>query len=269
MKRIEDELRSAAQDLHDRLGPERVEAGLDRVRRAEGHAARSRWPLALAAAALVAVAGIAGVVAAVAGGDDVRTVAPSGGAPATTTSTGPEATTTSTVPTGATVEPSAPDLAPAWPNHEITFDGIGQLQVGQGRMDRDVVPHTEGSSCGYWSTVLLVNDRPPPTALYVGLDTLSPRVVEVEIHENPNYRTASGIGVGTRLTTIQRIYGDDLVVDRADGWESPTDGLLASYQDVAAVRRGDRAITYLVREDVVEAVEVATAGNWGDDEGCA
>ena len=63
--------------------------------------------------------------------------------------------------------------------------------------------------------------------------------------------------------------GDDLVVDRADGWDRPTDGLLASYQDVAAVRNGDRALTFYLRDDVVETVKLSNVDSWGDDEGCA
>ena len=62
--------------------------------------------------------------------------------------------------------------------------------------------------------------------------------------DSSRYRTVSGVGVGTSLATLQRIYRD-LVVDRADGWDSPTGGLLASYLDVAAIRSGDRAITFV------------------------
>lgn len=89
------------------------------------------------------------------------------------------------------------------------------------------------------------------------------------VWRNPAYRTASGVGVGTTLATLERVYGGDLVLDRMDGWEHPTDGLLASYQDVAAVRSGERAITFYLLDDAVSTVTVSAADFRGDDEGCA
>jgi hypothetical protein len=75
--------------------------------------------------------------------------------------------------------------------------------------------------------------------------------------------------VGTTLGALQGIYGDRLVVDLRDGWEHSTDGLLASYQDVAAVRHGARALTFLLSDGRVQAVKLSDAAFWGDDEGCA
>ena len=111
-------------------------------------------------------------------------------------------------------------------------------------------------------------DQAPP-AQVDGADTPTPRITAIDLRGNPRYRTASGVGIGTPLEALERVYGSRLVVDRVDGWDRPTQGLLASYQDVAAVRDGDRAITYTLRDDVVEAIEVSDAASWGDDEGCA
>lgn len=55
----------------------------------------------------------------------------------------------------------------------------------------------------------------------------------------------------------------------ADGWDTPTQGLLGSYQDVAAVRNGDHALTFLLTDDTVQVVKVSYFTSWGDDEGCA
>ncbi len=82
------------------------------------------------------------------------------------------------------------------------------------------------------------------------------------------YRSPSAIGVGTDLATLERVYGSDLVVDRADGWDAPTAGLLGSYSDVAAIRDDSRAITYTLTDDLVSEVKVGSAEFWGDDEGC-
>ena len=93
------------------------------------------------------------------------------------------------------------------------------------------------------------------------------RIAEIKVAD-PAYRTASGVGVGSELATIQSVYGDRLVIDRADGWDAPTDGLLALYNDVAAVREGSAALTFVLGNDAVTQIELSPAGNWGDDEGC-
>ncbi len=171
--------------------------------------------------------------------------------------------------------PSGPDLAPPEPGREITFDSIGDFRLGQ-VLDPDsrgpirVSPYEGGGSCGYWGPYEPSHDGDePPSGLVDGARTGSPVIADIKVGPNPRYRTASGVGVGTTLRTLERIYGDDLVVDRADGWERPTDGLLASYQDVAAVRRGDRALTFYLWQDAVEMIKLSDAGSWGDDEGCA
>jgi hypothetical protein len=94
-------------------------------------------------------------------------------------------------------------------------------------------------------------------------------VLSIDVRRNPTYRTASGVGIGTKLATLQRVYGDDLLIDRIDPEQTPTDGLRAMYQDVAAVRNDDSALTFLLRYGVVESVKVSDAEFWGDDEGCA
>ncbi|MFN7151654.1 MAG: hypothetical protein ACK4V6_19520, partial [Microthrixaceae bacterium] len=201
---------------------------------------------------------------------------------ATTTTTTTPTTPTTTVtldPTVPTVPPSIPlpdDLQEAPPGREITFTGIGDVQLGQVVPPERVSSELGQSGCGYWPDGEVVQSADaPPTALVGGADTAEPRVTAVYLRNNSTYRTASGIGIGTALATLERIYGERLVVDLADGWEYPTDGLLASYRPVAAVRDGDRAITYTLTAPVdpatstVEAVKVSAADFWGDDEGCA
>jgi hypothetical protein len=188
------------------------------------------------------------------------------------------ATTTTTLDPTTTTPPTIPlpdDLQDAPVGREITFDGIGDVQLGQIVPPERVSSEFEQSSCGYWPDGEVVHSADaPPTALVGGADTAEPRVTAVYLRNNTTYRTASGIGIGTSLATLQRIYGERLVVDAADGWDRPTDGLLASYQPVAAVRDGDRAITYTLTAPVdpttstVEAVKVSDADFWGDDEGC-
>lgn len=187
------------------------------------------------------------------------------------------ATLDPTVPTTPTTPPSIPlpdDLQDAPAGREITFGGIGDVQLGQVIAPERVSSDIAQSGCGYWPDGEVVQSTDaPPTALVGGADTAEPRVTAVYLRNNTSYRTASGIGIGTSLATLQRIYGDRLVVDEVDGWEFPTDGLLASYQPVAAVRDGNRAITYTLTAPVtptstVEAVKVSAADFWGDDEGC-
>ncbi|MEI2653361.1 MAG: hypothetical protein V9G12_14660 [Microthrixaceae bacterium] len=88
--------------------------------------------------------------------------------------------------------------------------------------------------------------------------------------DDASYRTASGVGVGTTYAALQRVYGEGLVFDSPDGWDRPTDGLLSTYQPMAGVRNGDRAIAFQMgSEGTVVQVKVSGLENWGDDEGCA
>lgn len=164
--------------------------------------------------------------------------------------------------------PDGPDLADAEPGREITFDRIGDVALGQEFGPSEFDRHFE-SGCGYWGPGEPSHDGDEPLGGLVAIDGDVGRAISVMVRDNPRYRTASGVGVGTTLATLERIYGDDLVVDRADGWESPTDGLLGSYVDVAAVRNGDRALTYYLHGDAVHTVKLSAADFWGDDEGCA
>lgn len=177
------------------------------------------------------------------------------------------------VPTSIAALPSDP------PNpgevRTITFDGIGDVRIGQVVPPEEVSTNGPGDECGVWPEGELTRSADsPPWAIVRAADTESPTVAAVYLHGNTSYRTASGVGVGTTLDTLQLVYGERLVIDVADGWESPTDGLLGSYLSVAAVREGDRAITYLLAHDsdpgdaVVEGVKVSAAQWWGDDEGC-
>ena len=94
------------------------------------------------------------------------------------------------------------------------------------------------------------------------------RIAEIKVGD-ARYRTASGVGTGTTIDELRRVYGDRLVIDDPDGWDRPTDGLLASYRKVAGVRHDTFALTFVLEEDRVVQIEVSDAESWGDDEGCA
>lgn len=162
------------------------------------------------------------------------------------------------------------DLEAPEPGREITFDGAGDVRLDQALDPSSVSPFEGGGSCGYWGPgEPSHNGADPLSGLVTAADSASPKVMSIMIRDNGTYRTASGVGIGTTLDSLRRIYGDRLVVDRTDGWETPTDGLLASYTDVAAVRYGNAALTFLLVGDVVDTVKVSHADFWGDDEGCA
>lgn len=165
--------------------------------------------------------------------------------------------------------PEGLDLAAPEPGREIGFDRVGDLRLGD-RLDPAEVDRFEETSCGYWGASEPSHDSDEPlSGLVSDADTGDPVRLDIRVGRNTTYRTPSGVGVGTTLATLQRIYGEDLVVDRADGWDRPTDGLLAWYSDVAAVRYGDHALTFALQRDVVASVKVSSAEFWGDDEGCA
>lgn len=161
------------------------------------------------------------------------------------------------------------DLEAPVPGREITFDGAGDVHLDQ-VLDPSLIARYEGGgSCGFWGPdEPSHNGTDPLSGLATGVDPAAPKVLSIMIRDNGTYRTASGVGIGTTLESLRRIYGDRLVIDRADGWETPTDGLLASYTDVAAVRYGDAALTFSLSGDVVDTVKVSHADFWGDDEGC-
>ena len=160
---------------------------------------------------------------------------------------------------------SAPTVAPADdlvtvpPDRRIDFDGAADRRIGQvlaavrGDAASRAAPAASGPTSPETSINCTVSSRAPARR--------RPGSLDVRI-DSSVYRTVSGVGVGTSLATLQRIYGD-LVLDRADGWESPTGGLLASYSDVAAIRSGDRAITFVLRDDVVTTVKVSVAEGLG------
>ncbi len=188
---------------------------------------------------------------------------------------------TKTTDTTTTTTPEAPsDLEPPVAGREISFEAIGDLRLGQVVPRERVSTIGPDSECGYWPDGEVEHRAdPPPTALVGRANTSQPTVSAVYLRNNPSYRTASGVGIGTSLTSLARVYGDRLVVDQADGWDRPTGGLLASYQTVAAVRDGDRAITYSLTSGpsrpwdpataTVDSIKVSAADFWGDDEGCA
>ncbi len=187
--------------------------------------------------------------------------------PSTASSVSTTSTTSSSVPDS--IPPAGPDLQPTEPGRVISFDGAGDAHIGQ-RSDPSLVQQYElPSSCGYWGLNEPAHDGDEPlSGLVAAANTSDPTVRSIMVRSS-SYRTASGVGIGTSLATLQRIYGNDLVLDRLDELHQPTDGLLASYNDVAAIRHGDRALTFALRADRVVAVKVSAANFWGDDEGCA
>jgi hypothetical protein len=163
-----------------------------------------------------------------------------------------------------------PDLQAPEPGREITFEGVGDTRLGQVLDPSEVTQYEGGGSCGYWGPQEPSHDGDePPGGLVSGADGPSPRIRTIMVWTNLRYRTASGVGIGTTLATLERIYGDQLVVDDPDAEFTPTDGLVAYYQRVAAVRNGDSALTFYLHEDAVRAVKLSPAEFWGDDEGCA
>ena len=187
--------------------------------------------------------------------------------PPSTASTPSTSTTSSSVPDS--IRPDGPDLQTAEPGRAISFDGAGDVRIGQRIAPSLVQQYETPGSCGYWGPNEPSHDGDEPLhGVVAGANTSDPTVRSVDVRSS-SYRTASGVGIGTSLATLQRIYGNDLVLDRLDEVQHPTDGLLAFYNDVAAIRHGDRALTFGLRADHVIFVKVSTADFWGDDEGCA
>ncbi len=179
----------------------------------------------------------------------------------TTTTAGISSSTTANGPSSSEAPPATDPLptsaAPAATSSLIAFEGIGGMGPGDGLSESEV--DSEFPPCGYWDFGNIFG-----TATLTGG---SWEVVDVRTRSSA-YRSPSAIGVGTDLATLERVYGSDLVVDRADGWDAPTAGLLGSYSDVAAIRDDSRAITYTLTDDLVSEVKVGSAEFWGDDEGC-
>lgn len=180
------------------------------------------------------------------------------------------------VPVYTEAPPIGPRLhAPTDDEHLVTFDSIGPYADGmEVPMDDPGVSYDPSfqPGCGAWYPQGVPGQSEADSrGLVLGIGSPGesvPFTVGTLYVSDPAYRTASGVGVGTDLESLRWVYGSDLVVDRLDGWENPTDGLLASYRDVAAVRDGDRALTFTLENDVVTEVKVSEADFWGDDEGC-
>lgn len=157
----------------------------------------------------------------------------------------------------------------------ITFSNIGRWALGETEAGFDTIagPPVSAGECGTTD----VSDGIYLRGTMTGAGEAA-EIDEIAVGDE-RYRTSSGVGVGTTLDGLRRVYGERLVVDEVDGWESPTDGLLASYSRVAGVRDADFALTFVLgpgefgspddESDTVVSVEVSAADAWGDDEGCA
>ncbi|MCB1012485.1 MAG: hypothetical protein M9922_12550 [Microthrixaceae bacterium] len=242
--------------------------------------ARRRAPLvSLAVAAAVALVVAGAVLVADTSDDGDLVISPAaGGGPATTMPTETEPESPTSVPTSVptdSVPRSGSGLQPvADAAHLVTFDSVGPYTVGQAAPSEGIgVYYDSERQCGSWTPLTEPDGSGSPPMDAEVIFGISGPVADLRANvlyvRSPAYRTASGVGVGTDLAALQRVYGDGLVVDRADGWENPTGGLLASYSDVAAVAQGDRAITFTLTEDVVTEMKISEARWWGDDEGCA
>jgi hypothetical protein len=182
----------------------------------------------------------------------------------------PEPAPVDGTPTPEQADQGAVDLVPPDPGYEIRFGSVGDIAIGDALEPSVVHPHFE-SACGTWGPIEPThNNAQPLGGLAADANSNSPKVVSIKVESNPAFRTASGVGVGTSLQTLGRVYGSDLKVDQADGWDRPTDGLLALYQPVAAIQNADQAITFLIdpASNSVAAIKVSEAIFWGDDEGC-
>ena len=105
-----------------------------------------------------------------------------------------------------TVDPrTAPtdDLVTVPADRRIDFDGAADRRIGQVLAPSEVTPHFDGGPCGYWPNE--PGDVDQLHGLVAGAGTSSPRIADVRI-DSSRYRTVSGVGVGTRLATLQRIY---------------------------------------------------------------
>ncbi len=264
----ENELRSAFEQL---APPVDVDAArLATSRRVARHRRHRRIGMGLASCAL-----IAGVAAAVVANSrshaltDVVVGSQNAPRSSTTTTRPPEATTSTMATIGVTSTTMLDGLrAPADPSTTIRFDGVGSLALGDVASGFETISGTnERGECGWAS-----NDEFDGMLLGVMAgDPSEPsraRIAEIKVGD-ARYRTASGVGTGTTIDELRRVYGDRLVIDDPDGWDRPTDGLLASYRTVAGVRHDTFALTFVLEEDRVVQIEVSDAESWGDDEGCA
>lgn len=284
MNDIEDRLAAAADRLRrDVDAGANSEAALERLRSRSRSRARSTVTPWLVAAVVLLVAGAVAVLvrtddmddADVRVEDDTASVPSSVGVPSSVAATTPGAsvpTSTTAAPMTTTTGPSPEsedDLVPSAPGLEVTFEGAAGRNVGDRLELNEVQPFEGQASCGYWGPQEPLHSGEPQPPSGLAKDTLTtPTITTVLVHE-PTSRTVSGVGIGTTLASLQRVYGERLVVDRMDGWETPTEGLLALYQDVAAVKQGDRAITFILVQDRVASIKISEADFWGDDEGCA
>ncbi|MFV0316589.1 MAG: hypothetical protein ACK5O2_06465 [Microthrixaceae bacterium] len=170
-------------------------------------------------------------------------------------------------------ESSADETERGGAGTEITIDSVGPYRVGQTVPEdaQGVETGEFGGVCGHWNPdgSDWFDRRSGVSMLIIREDLSQLPTVGAIYTRDPAYVTTWGTYIGMDLELLRRIHGDDLVVDRVDGWENPTDGLVAGYTDVAAIRQGDRAITYHLRDDVVDQIKVSSADAWGDDEGCA
>jgi hypothetical protein len=154
--------------------------------------------------------------------------------------------------------------APADPSTTIRFDGVGSLALGDVASGFETISGTnERGECGWAS-----NDEFDGMLLGVMAgDPSEPsraRIAEIKVGD-ARYRTAPGVGTGTTIDELRRVYGDRLVIDDPDGWDRPTDGLLAAIARLPACV-ATFALTFVLEEDRVVQIEVSDAESWGDDE---
>lgn len=218
---VEELLQRRADDVH----PRGSFGDIERRIAADRTPARWRHPLAVAAAAVLALLVGATAVALTTGRDTderVDTAAPTTGEPGPTTPTDPTAsssvtsttpssstTTTTTVPMSTTTTTTTAPADSLSADSRITVRGLGPIVVPMELADVSQrigydLHRDDNSTPDPTSPCAFVSDVAGLPDLYLMLD--GTRVVRVDVGEASTIRTVSGIGIGSTEAEVQAAY---------------------------------------------------------------